>query len=192
MANTNNNHEEFSIQIVRPGEKGEMLVIHHARLMFTNFAGQKTQFNREGDRNFAVVLDDIAAAEELKDHGWNIKIREPRTPDEDPLCTLKVNVRFDGRTPPKVWMVKDNKMTLLTDVNVGELDMSRIIFANIAIRPYHYEQGGGGISAYLTDIRCHVEPGIFDDEYAGYTVDTSSLNISSDEPKFEEDGHLPF
>ena len=35
------------------------LVIDNARLIFKNFSGKGDNYNREGDRNFAVIIDDI-------------------------------------------------------------------------------------------------------------------------------------
>ena len=45
------------------------------RIIFRNFAGKEGQYNREGDRNFAVLLDDKAAAAMAEDQ-WNVKMVE--------------------------------------------------------------------------------------------------------------------
>jgi hypothetical protein len=34
------------------------VVMEEVRIIFRNFAGKESEFNREGDRNFAVLLDD--------------------------------------------------------------------------------------------------------------------------------------
>ena len=51
------------------------------RLMFRNFAGKEDQYNKEGDRNFAVAIDETVARQMAED-GWNIKWLKPREDDE--------------------------------------------------------------------------------------------------------------
>ena len=51
------------------------VMMESVRIIFRNFAGKEGQYNREGDRNFAVLLDPKTAAAMAEDQ-WNVKMVE--------------------------------------------------------------------------------------------------------------------
>ena len=89
--------------------------IDDARIIYRNFAGAPSKFNREGDRNFAVVIDDQDIAEALTEKGWNVKIKPPREEGDEPFMFLPVKVKFNDRGP-KVYLQNSlggrNRVTL--------------------------------------------------------------------------------
>ena len=55
-----------------------ILQIDDARIIFKNFEGRGDKFNREGDRNFSLLIEDENTANALIKEGWNVKIKPGR------------------------------------------------------------------------------------------------------------------
>jgi hypothetical protein len=53
------------------------VLMEGVRIIFRNFSGKEGKYNREGDRNFAVLLDDKTAHAMAEDN-WNVKWLKPR------------------------------------------------------------------------------------------------------------------
>ena len=143
--------------------------IDDARIIYRNFAGAPSKFNREGDRNFAVVIDDQDIAEALTEKGWNVKIKPPREEGDEPFMALPVKVKINDRGP-KVYLQNSlggrNRVTLDEDT-VGILDNVDIINVDLDIRPYDWDvQGKTGRTAYLQSICVTQEVDRFLDRYA--------------------------
>ena len=118
--------------------------IDDARIIYRNFAGAPSKFNREGDRNFAVVIEDQDIAEALTEKGWNVKIKPPREEGDEPFMFLPVKVKFNERGP-RVYLQNSlggrNRVTLDEDT-VGILDNVDITNVDLDIRPYDDEING--------------------------------------------------
>ena len=133
--------------------KKELLKIDDARIIFRNFSGIASKFNREGDRNFCVVIEDPNMAQQLAEDGWNIKIRPPRDEGDNPFHYLPVKVKF-GEYPPNVYLASGKKMVKLDEESVDCLDDVDIISVDMDIRPYDWEVNDKtGRTAYLRAIK---------------------------------------
>ena len=130
-----------------------ILQIDDARIIYRNFSGEGSKFNREGDRNFSVIIDDPVIADELISQGWNVKIKEPREEGEDPFITLPVKVKFNERGP-RVYLITGNKRNELDEESISILDNVDIVSIDMDIRPYDWEVNGkSGRTAYLHSMR---------------------------------------
>lgn len=142
-----------------------ILQINDAKIIFKNFRGEGDKFNREGDRNFALVIPTEEMADELVKEGWNVKIKEPRDEGDTPFMYLPVKLKFNDRGP-HIYVITNGCKVKLNEESVGMLDRIYIVSSNMDIRPYDWEVNGKtGRTAYLQSIECIQE---VDDRFADY------------------------
>ena len=132
-------------------ERG-ILQIEDARIIYRNFAGIGSKYNREGDRNFAVIIPNQEIADELIADGWAVKIKPPRDDDESPFKYLPVKVKVDNRGPA-AYVKSGNSVQRLNQDTIGMLDEIDIQSVDMDLRAYDWEVNGKtGRSAYLQAI----------------------------------------
>lgn len=131
------------------------ITIEDAKIIFKNFQGKEGQYNRAGERNFGVLIDD-EIVETLQADGWNVKFLRPREGDQDQheQAWLPVKVRF-GQIPPTAVLITSRGKVKLDEETIGQLDWAYFKTVDLVIRPYNYPAFGGkpaGVSAYLKAI----------------------------------------
>ena len=150
------------------------LEINEARIIWPNFSGRGDRFNREGDRNFHLVIPDQEICDALLNDkneygdGWNVKIKAPREEGDTPFMHMPVKVKFNQRGP-NIYLVSGNKQVALNEDTVKCLDYIDIVSCDMDIRPYDGEMPNGQTfrTAYLSAMRVYQRVDRFanDDEY---------------------------
>lgn len=146
--------------------------VEDAVIIFRNFEGKESQYNREGDRNFAVILDPEVAEAMLAD-GWNVKYLNAREEGEPDVPYIQVAVKFDVR-PPRVVMLTSTSRTTLDEESIATLDWADISNADLIARGYEWSVNGkSGVKAYLQTLFVTIEEDELERKY-GYFDNESS------------------
>lgn len=147
-------------------QSGKTFMIEGADIIFRNFSGKEGQYNREGDRNFAVIIPDEKTAQDLLSDGWNVKYLNPREEGDAPTPYVPVSVRFDV-LPPRIVMITSMARTNVTENMVEVLDWANIENADIIVRAYEWEVNGKkGLKAYLKSLFVTIEEDYLERKYA--------------------------
>lgn len=145
-------------------------MVEDAQLLFLNFSGKEGQYNREGDRNFAVILEPDAAEAMLKD-GWNVKFLNPSEEGDEPTPYIQVSVGYKIR-PPRIVMMTSRARTNLGEQDVEVLDWADIEKADLIARAYNWTVNGkSGVKAYLQSLFVTIREDELERKYAVNEVD---------------------
>lgn len=148
------------------------LEINDARIIWKNFSGRGDRFNREGDRNFHLVIPDQETCDALLNdkneygNSWNVKIKPPREEGDVPFMHMLVKVKFNGRGP-NIYLVSGNKQVPLNEDTVSCLDDIDILSVDMDIRPYDdvLPNGNSFRTAYLSAMRVYQRVDRFANDY---------------------------
>lgn len=150
------------------------ITIQDARTMFRNLSGASRKFEKDDGlfldarRELTVCLD-RELAEELLEEGLPVKVKPPRTEDEDEQFRLKVAVRMESKFPPTVYLVQGRLKTLLNKDTIGLLDKLRPLKIDLRFRYYNWELAGKtGVKAALDTMYFVAEEDPLAEAYADY------------------------
>ena len=131
------------------------------KLIFRNFAGKQTDFNRLGDRNTCVVIPDDRV-QEFIDKGYNVKIYQPKDEQAAAVYYIKARINFERDPLPKIYLITSLSKPKKLNVDerkggdpdeVNQLDWSDIESIDIEISPWAYNKNGrSGVSAYIRQL----------------------------------------
>lgn len=148
------------------------------RIIFRNFKGKGDKFNKEGERNFGIIIPDLGIAETMRNDGWDVKYLKPREEERSeaesegsdlPTDTpwIKAKVAYDKGRPPKIYLVTSRGRRLLNERTVAELDASDITNVDVIISPYWWEfNGRSGYAAYVKTMMVTIEEDELEAEYS--------------------------
>lgn len=142
-----------------------LVMIEDARLAFRNFSGNEDKYNRKGDRNFCILLDE-SVAHQMERDGWNIKSLRGREEGDSDQPYLQVAVSYKVR-PPRIVMITSRGRTVLTEDMVEMLDWVDIKMVDVTLNPYEWTVNDkGGIKAYLQTMYVTIHEDPLDVKYA--------------------------
>lgn len=139
-------------------------MVEDAPIIFRNFSGKEGQYNRQGDRNFSVILPMELAAQMLED-GWNVRYLEAREEGDENTPYISVSVNFKNR-PPRVILLTSTSRTQLDEDSVETLDWADIRTADLIARGYDWNVNDKtGTKAYLQSLFVTIEEDALEQKY---------------------------
>lgn len=146
-------------------EEAKTFMIEDAALIFRNFSGKEDQYNKEGNRNFAVLLDP-QTAEVLANDGWNVKLLKVQEEGDEPQAYIPVSLRFDIM-PPTIMMITSTGRIRLDEDTVSLLDWANIQLVDLIVRAYTWQVGEkSGTKGYLKSMYVTIEEDELEKKYA--------------------------
>lgn len=127
------------------------ITLENVTIVFRNFEGREDKYNRAGDRNFAILLDE-ELARRLEEDGWLVKYLKARDEGEQPQAYLPIAVSYKNR-PPKMCLITSRGLTYLGEEEVASLDWVDIETADVTLNPYTWAVNDkSGIKAYVVSL----------------------------------------
>lgn len=144
----------------------QVLTIENAQLAFRNFAGKEGQYNKEGDRNFCILLTE-EEAKLVENAGYTgVKRLKPREEGEIGTAYIQVAVNFKGK-PPKLSLINSKGRVHISEAECEILDWVDIANADVIINPYAWSVSGkSGVKAYLKNLVITMDEDELDRKYA--------------------------
>jgi hypothetical protein len=154
------------------------LILEDITIAFRNFAGKEDVYNREGDRNFAILLDEDRAAQ-MEADGWNIKRLKARDDEEFGQPYIQVAVSYKNR-PPKIVVITSKGMRPYTEDMVEMLDWVDIETADVTLNPYEWAVNGkSGVKAYVQSLYIKIEEDYLQLKWETYFEDQKQISSGS-------------
>lgn len=155
----------------------ERPLFENCRIIFRNFAGEQSQYNRAGDRNFCVVIEDKDVAEQMQADGWNIKHLPPLDEGGEETAYLPVAVSYLN-VPPTIVMLSSRGRTHLDEATIDILDYAEIEKVDLIVNPYNWEVNGkSGVKAYVKSMYVTIREDALAKKYATFDTNDPSDDL---------------
>jgi hypothetical protein len=164
-----------------PRQNLRPVTMYGVRIIFRNFKGKPTEYNREGVRTFGVILPE-EVVEAMANDGWNVKRLRPSEEEQEQgieqgPAWLPVEAAYDKGRPPKIVLVTSGGKTLLDEDTVAELDGVDIAVdeqtgeskVDLIVNPHFWTtkaNPNGGVKAYLKSMYITADEDELDRKYA--------------------------
>jgi hypothetical protein len=143
----------------------QTILFEDCRIVFRNFEGRETQYNRAGDRNFCVLLP-AEMVDDLTEDGWNVKYLKAREEGVEDQPYLQVSVGYKYK-PPKIVMITSRGRNDLSEDMIEMLDWVDIKTVDLIVRPYDWNVGGrSGKAAYVKTLYITINEDALELKYA--------------------------
>jgi len=146
-------------------DKQPTVMVEDAKIIFRNFTGKEGPYNRKGQRNFCVILDEDVVEDLVRD-GWNVKYTNPREEGDVPTPYLPVEVSYNNY-PPKITTITSTGRTILDEDMVEMLDFADIEKIDLIVNAYDWTvRDESGRKAYLKTMFVTINEDELEKKYA--------------------------
>jgi hypothetical protein len=143
------------------------LTLENIRIAYRNFAGKENTYNRAGDRNFVILLDE-ELAEQMAINGWNVKHLKAREEGDPPQAYIQVAISYKSR-PPKIVMITSRGLTYLPEEMLDTLDWVDIETADVILNPYEWSVGAKtGVKAYVHSLFIKIDEDYLEEKWTAW------------------------
>jgi hypothetical protein len=151
-------------------EPSKQFMVEGAELIYKNFRGEPGPYNKDGDRNFCVILEDNVAEEMARD-GWAVKFPEPGDEESTKRPFIKVKVAYKFR-PPQITIITSRARTKIGQDEVAMMDWADTKNIDLIAQAYNWTVGGkSGITAYLQTMFVIMNENALELKYASDELD---------------------
>ena len=143
--------------------------LQNRNIIWRNFSGNKTQYNKNGNLKFTIVIDNPETAQKLAQYGWNVKIKPSKNDDGEVFCTLEVRVRLDlAFARPKIMQFTRAGRVQINEANIGNFDNAEFEVVDLVLRQYLWTNPAGenGVSAQLAEMYVKLREGELEAKWA--------------------------
>lgn len=140
--------------------------ITDALVTYVNLSGAASQVNQEGNRNFAVIVDDPDSERIMLNAGLTLRPFVVNEEERGKLVNVKLN--YGGYKRPNANLVIDGVTTPLSEDTVGSVDDMDIGYVDMVVNLYNWTvHQKSGVKPYVTTMYINVIPDELFTKYHG-------------------------